>query len=591
MRLISFAVNNFRGIAGGLDNNRINFLNSNTIFIFGQNNVGKSTFLNAYDFLFSNRKPVEDDFYKKDDKLSIEFELEALIDSVDLSCIEESLPKKIDSFKKYISKDNIIKILRKFSESKEGANKLEISKAQDFTWDPVGDTWVETAFGSIGLTEVFQQLLPKPIIIKAMPTEEEAEQVVNNILSSKAKERLDKEQLEKMKSAQDTVKELQEEMYNPASIAEYKRQVNQHFQKLFTDTRIEFEDESKIKWTEDKFGKKFNIHFTRNKEDGTKDESIPTSYQTIGHGAVRSAIFSLLLMQDVAKEKNRIEDRKEYLVLFEEPELFLHPRLMKELRELIYLVSGKNYPYQVLCASHSPQMIDISKPDSSIIRMVKNTSGTKLYQINQEDFQIAKGAKSKADLKQDLYEVLRFNPYICESFYADEVILVEGPTEEILLRAILQKESNIKQIFIVNCGSITNIPFYQKIYSKFLIRYHVICDTDESIQKGIDGYGAPVFDKEIQGSIYEQFHKDSPNSRKCAGTMHVHCKNFESAHDSVDIPECWRFGKAGCKDSDGKPFNANQYWRKVLEIDYDKLGIEKVPIINAAKKIIDFSWN
>ncbi len=47
MKIISFAINNFRGITGGFENNRINFSNSNTVFIFGQNNVGKSTFLNT----------------------------------------------------------------------------------------------------------------------------------------------------------------------------------------------------------------------------------------------------------------------------------------------------------------------------------------------------------------------------------------------------------------------------------------------------------------------------------------------------------------------------------------------------------------
>src|SRR3990167_11432359 len=84
MRIISFAVNNFRGITGGLDRNRIDFNGSNTIFIFGKNNVGKSTFLMAYDFLYSAKTPVEDDYYKKDASKDIQFELEAVIDSIDL---------------------------------------------------------------------------------------------------------------------------------------------------------------------------------------------------------------------------------------------------------------------------------------------------------------------------------------------------------------------------------------------------------------------------------------------------------------------------------------------------------------------------
>ena len=50
MKIISFGVNNFRGIAGGIQNNTIEFNNSNTIFLLGQNNVGKSSFLKAYEF-------------------------------------------------------------------------------------------------------------------------------------------------------------------------------------------------------------------------------------------------------------------------------------------------------------------------------------------------------------------------------------------------------------------------------------------------------------------------------------------------------------------------------------------------------------
>ncbi|MDO4764203.1 MAG: AAA family ATPase [Flavobacteriaceae bacterium] len=80
----------------------------------------------------------------------------------------------------------------------------------------------------------------------------------------------------------------------------------------------------------------------------------------------------MLLMRDIAEEFERVENRKDYIVLFEEPELFLHPKIMKDLRELIYKVSEDDMPYQVICASHSPQMIDITKDKTSLVRMVKN---------------------------------------------------------------------------------------------------------------------------------------------------------------------------------------------------------------------------
>ncbi|MDR8289222.1 AAA family ATPase, partial [Acinetobacter baumannii] len=133
-----------------------------------------------------------------------------------------------------------------------------------------------------------------------------------------------------------------------------------------------------------------------------------------------------------AERFERKQGRKDYMVLFEEPELFLYPRIVKELRDLIYQVSVEYLPYQVLCASHSSSMIDLSKPKSSIIRLVNNREGTKTYQINDQFLKDAKGIVTNDELKQEMYEVLRFNPYICESFYADEVLLIEGPTEEII---------------------------------------------------------------------------------------------------------------------------------------------------------------
>ncbi|UZJ64358.1 hypothetical protein OKW96_18575 [Sphingobacterium sp. KU25419] len=89
---------------------------------------------------------------------------------------------------------------------------------------------------------------------------------------------------------------------------------------------------------------------------------------------------------------------------------------MKQLRSLIYKVSETNTPYQILCASHSPQMIDITKEKSSLVRMVKNGNGTKVYQINDEFLKDSKDIRTKEELKQEMNEVLRFNPFICESF-------------------------------------------------------------------------------------------------------------------------------------------------------------------------------
>src|SRR5690554_7663410 len=105
-------------------------------------------------------------------------------------------------------------------------------------------------------------------------------------------------------------------------------------------------------------------------------------------------------------------------------------------------------------------------------------------------------------------EVLRFNPFICESFYADEVVLIEGPTEEIILRGYFNEVETDKDIFVVNCGTVNNIPFFQKIFSRFNIKYHVICDSDKVEIKELDSHGLIPFETGIQKSIYQQFKSD-----------------------------------------------------------------------------------
>lgn len=582
MRIITFGVNNFRGMSGGIENNTIEFRDSNTIFLLGQNNVGKSSFLKAYEFFYKNSSPTEDDLHKLDSNNMMEFEMTLQLDDFDFQ--KESIKNKKEGLKKWLNSENFLKI-KKVIKPKLVGQKITFEKSENLTWDFKNDKWEPKSFGGIGLDGVFQDALPTPIFIKAMPTEVEVESIINQILKQKAEENLKDKERQELKDAQEIIQKLQNKLYNPESIKSYKNEVNKYFQELFPDTSIELEEEDRVKWTEDKLGKKFLIHFERKNKFGEKDESIPTSYNKIGHGAVRSAIFSLLLMKDVAEEFIRVANRKNYIVLFEEPELFLHPKLMKQLRSLIYKVSEIQTPYQVLCASHSPQMIDITKENSSLVRMVKTETGTKLYQINDEFLKDSKKISTKEELKQEMNEVLRFNPFICESFYADEVILVEGSTEEIILRGFLTETNPIKDIFIVNCGTVNNIPFYQKIFSKFYIKYHVVCDTDSAVPKDLDQYNLIGFDSGIQRSIYEQFKDDKQKEEYLTGLFEVHNNTFEPAHRKEEIPEYLRMPNT-YNESDGKPYNANRYWKEVLQPNILDKQIDKVPIINYIKMIV-----
>ncbi|EKE28194.1 MAG: hypothetical protein ACD_3C00086G0038 [uncultured bacterium (gcode 4)] len=580
MKIINFGVNNFRWINWWIENNSINFDWSNTLFIFWQNNAGKSSFLRAYEYFYNNTIPVVDDFYLKNPDNKIEFVFEFELDVDDLTIIEARDPSKMVNFRtKYLSAENKV-VLRKVW-AKEGTKFKDDNFTFNWTTSVVDNIW----YWWFWLHNVFQSCLPKPIFISALPTKKETEDIINSILEEKAKSVLENSELQEYQELTWKLASLQEKMYDSLVISSYKEEVNVHFCKAFSDIKIELTEKDQVKYTTKSFWKNFEIEF-QSINWWEINSNIPTNWDKIWHWAIRTAIFNLFLMKDIVEWFERKETRKDYLVLFEEPELFLHPKILRIIRKLVYEVSWDSYPYQILCASHSPQMIDISKPKTSLIRMVKNEQ-TKLFQINESilehDFE-----KTKDEIKDEMNEILRFNPFICESFYADEVILVEWPTEELIIRWYLNinDDSIDKDVFVVNCWTVTNIPFYQKIFSKFNIKYHVICDTDNASSSWVDTFWNTIYSSWIQKSIYEQFYTDKNSSSEKAWKLLLHHTTFEPAHRVESVPERLRM-PSGYLDSDWKPFNANRYWKEVLSLNLNDSEIDRVPIIYNIKQIIN----
>jgi len=575
MKLIKFAIDNYRGVHGGLEKNCIDFETSNAIFIFGQNNVGKSSFLRAYESFYNDAVTSDDFTYGTTNDIVVEIHLK-IDEEKDKEIIEKGTGGKYENLKaKYLDQNSILQLRKTWKSSDRGK-----SPANE-TFNVVNGTWENIGYGGVGLHSAFQPLMMKPLFIQAMPTESQVETIVNEVLKEAAQKKLSDSESQELKDAIKTISDLQDKAYSKANIDAYKQKVNDRFKTLFGAYEVDIDDgTSKVKYTHDKLGKDFKIGFKKIADDQ------PSSYTQMGHGAVRMAIFLLMLMRDELRDEGLAE--KNFLVLFEEPELFLHPTLTKKLRNLIYEVSADNMPFQVLCASHSPQMIDISKDHTSLVRMVKQEDGkTSLYQVQKEDLKNAEQS-TDAEVKQKIYEIQRFDPFVCESFYADEVVLVEGDTEAIIWRGYEQLFSfGDKDIFVVNCHSCVNIPFYQKIFSKFNITYSVICDTDHNLdgdeedvnRTGWNGASEePEFTSGIQKTIFEQYIEDKQSG--LAKNFLVFPKTFEPCH--TNIGEAFEFDNSG---SEGKPFKANRYWEKLRE-QKDTAGIENVPVIKHIRTVL-----
>jgi predicted ATP-dependent endonuclease of OLD family len=117
-------------------------------------------------------------------------------------------------------------------------------------------------------------------------------------------------------------------------------------------------------------------------------------------------------------------------------------------------------------------MIDISKPHCSLVRVCKNSNETTVsHQVGHSIFH--------DEINKDFVQMInRFDPNVCEAFYASKVCLVEGDTEAVVCRTLLRSVYPTADIFVLNTGSKNNIPFFQRILTHFSIAHVIIHDSD-----------------------------------------------------------------------------------------------------------------
>lgn len=523
MKLYKLIIKNFRGLKG--EENEIKYEDSNILFLIGQNNVGKSTYLRAYEYFVTPKQvAVITDFYNQD--ITIPIEMEGWFVKEDKDDQDESYTSKDpDWVDKWADDNNYIKVKKTWKENGKSFKK--------FTFSPKEDKWIENGFG--GMDTLFTSVAPQPIAINAMEDEDTLNEKVNKLMQDRYLKQVRTNHPELYKAAIDSIQQLENAITGTEEMQKLNAELNEHFQSVFSNLslKIEANNTSNIK-VEDLFKKNHTISVERPGVDRKE------TFLQNGHGIIRQALFNFVtFLKDFSSGQE-----KEYIILYEEPELFLHPKVAFKLRECLYELAADDSPYQILCATHSPLMIDISKPHSSLIRVVKdNEENTRTYQVGQEVF------GSDDDKKQRVQMINRFNPHVCESFYADKVILVEGDTEAIVYRALLDKYYPNEEVFVLNTGSKFNIPFFQEILTAFHIEHYVIHDVDTEINNK-NGNKNPAW--ALNQTIWNWIEKANRVQPGLA-RRYVHNANFENAH---------HYNLLSGKD---KPFQASKFANLVID--------------------------
>lgn len=539
MKLVKLNIKNFRGLKG--NNNVIEFEGNDLIFLIGRNNIGKSSFLKAYQYIASSKQKAEiEDFYNKDESIPIEIEGFFLKEDGD----EEGISQEEDWKDKWVDDNNILRVKKVWK---------NIGKVfEKYTFNPKDNKYVKNGFG--GMDTLFTSVIPQPIVIDAIETIESLEKEINNILKNENLKKIKENHSKLYKEVSEKISEIQNELLKSENISSYNCQINESFQKIFPELEIRINS----KQNED-----FDISklLEKNHSIDVKNIFSPIQFNmnNNGTGIIRQILFNFL--KTVKSKKN--SDEKNYIILFEEPELYLHPKAIKLLREELYEIV-KNSPFQILCTTHSPQMIDISKQHTSLVRITKHSNKeTNTCQVGSSIF--------LSDSNKEFIQMInRFDPNVCEVFYADEIIIVEGDTEAIVCRELLKKYYPKKDIFILNSGSKNNIPFFQEILNHFSIKQHIIFDSDtrylydkeKKVKLNKDGSKRKNSAWQINKLILERI-----NSSNNLGKGYVSIHNFEDSHN-------YKYDT-----NKGKPLSAYEFAK---EINKDSC----FPIMKKMKQIV-----
>lgn len=249
------------------------------------------------------------------------------------------------------------------------------------------------------------------------------------------------------------------------------------------------------------------------------ESNISTKVDQQGTGVIRSAVFAMLRYRSMREnEKNKKENStvRPLFIAFEEPEIYLHPKAAFQMRETIYQLAQEPLN-QILCTTHSPYMIDLSKKSSQILnslqfRMKDVSHKEKLMNVETIDtnpFNITKAFKSLLKDDQTFVKLLlKIDDSIAKVFFARNVLIIEGDTEDIVLKETISRMNEDQRKIISNNWEIIKARGKATIIS--LVKYlkalgfdpYVIHDLDSG-KEHAEKFNLPI--KEAVGNTSHLF--------------------------------------------------------------------------------------
>lgn len=215
------------------------------------------------------------------------------------------------------------------------------------------------------------------------------------------------------------------------------------------------------------------------------NDGISGPFKTKGDGLRRSVVFAILRAYvdlKTAKPTRPDSAQQPCLLLFEEPEVFLHPQAQRKLFEALTVFSDYN---DVLVSTHTSAFC-APGATGTFVKVVKDhklqppTSRTCVIDLSDMD-------------ARDQFEIITHENNEA-AFFATSVLLVEGPSDRTLIPHLSrtlspQWDFDKHGVAIAKVEGKGSIDRYRRFFQRFEMKVAVIADLDV-VLAGFDKLGA-----------------------------------------------------------------------------------------------------
>jgi len=519
------------------------------VVLVGPNNAGKSSILRAYEVVMSHGS--NDGHLSIDDFPNSKINQERLPEIELQTVVFDNSPGD-----RWIQDINGEKFVReRWVWTNPGAGKRQGFDFKKNNWDD------EVPWGA---PNVANSRRPQPHRVDAFSDPQTQTKEIVDLLMSILNERVKQLQTFKNEDGNEEtdysqllqkIQEIQTKIVEESQdeIQKVETEVSTIVERVFPNYKIKFNARP-----EEDIEKSINLFKTNPQLLMGPADGYQSTIERQGSGARRTLLWAALRYisetglaknagRKTASKKDTLSNtQRPHVLLLDEPELCLHPNAIREACNVLYdLPQSGNW--QVMVTTHSPAFIDLSRNNTTIIRVERGEdgeiNGTTLFRPNR--------VRLDDNDKQRLKLLNVCDPYVAEFFFGGRIVIVEGDTEYTAFKyVILKNPEKFKDVHIIRARGKATIVSLIKILNHFGSKYSVLHDSDTPLTKELKRNPAWATNQNILDAI--NLHNDKTKVRLVSSIP-----NLEKAFFRQEV-------------KDEKPYNA------LMKMSNDASSFERI---------------